>query len=86
MAEQWATMVYEVILEETLVRYIICHDSDVELVFKVTVLPIGVDAQVLSVREVRTVSVPFSAFIMLPRWMSRSPSLGCDIVLWIHPF
>ena len=51
MAVQWATMVYEVTAIETLVRYIIYHDIEAELVFKVTVLPIGGDAHVLSVRE-----------------------------------
>ena len=44
-------MVYEVTPAETLVRYIICHDMDAELVFKVTVLPIGADARVSVVRE-----------------------------------
>ena len=51
MAVQWATMVYEVTSAETLVRYIVCHNADAELVFKVTVLPIGADAQVSAVRE-----------------------------------
>ena len=41
----------EVTAVETLVRYIVCHDTNVELVFKVTVLPIGADARVSSVRE-----------------------------------
>ena len=51
MAVQWAIIVYEVTAVESLVRYIVCHDIDAELVFKVTVLPIGVDARVSSVRQ-----------------------------------
>ena len=51
MAVQWATIVYEVTIAETLVRYIVCYDTNAELVFKVTVLPIGADARVSSVRE-----------------------------------
>ena len=51
MAMYWATMVYEVLPAETSVRYVICHDADAELVFKVTVLPIGADARISSVRE-----------------------------------
>ena len=51
MAVQWATIVYEVTPAEILVWYIVCHDSDVELVFKVTVVPIGADARVSSMRE-----------------------------------
>ena len=44
-------MIYEVTPAETLVRYIVCHDADTELVFKVIVLPKRADARVLSVRE-----------------------------------
>ena len=51
MVVQWASIVYEVTSAETSVRYVVCHDADVELVFKVTVVPIGVDARVSSVRE-----------------------------------
>ena len=51
MAVQWATMVYEVTAAETLVRYIVCHDTYAELVFKVTVMPIGADARISSIRE-----------------------------------
>ena len=51
MAVQWASMVYEVTPEETQVRYFVYHDADAELVFKVTVIPIGADARVSSVRE-----------------------------------
>ena len=44
-------MVYEVTAAETLVRYIVCHDTDTELVFKVTVLPMGANSRMSSVRE-----------------------------------
>ena len=44
-------MVYEVTPEETQVRYVVCHDADAELVFKVTVLPIGADTRISSMRE-----------------------------------
>ena len=44
MVVQWATMVYEVIPVETLMRYIVCRDADAELVFKVNGLLIGADA------------------------------------------
>ena len=44
-------MIYEVTPTETLVRYIMCHNANAELVFKVTVLPTGVDARVSAVRE-----------------------------------
>ena len=42
---------YEVTTAETLVRYIVCHDIDAELVFKVTVLPIRADARISSIQE-----------------------------------
>ena len=51
MVVQWASMVYEVTPAETSVQYVVCHNADAELVFKVTVVPIGADAQVFSVRE-----------------------------------
>ena len=51
MAVQWATMIYEVTPTETLVRYIMCYDLNAELVFKVTIVPIGANARVFSVRE-----------------------------------
>ena len=44
-------MVYEVTPAETLVRYIVYHDADAELVFKVNVLSIWANARVSSVRE-----------------------------------
>ena len=59
MTVQWATMVYEVTPVETLVWYIICHDTNAKLVFKFTVLPIGADARVSSVREEHKDSVYF---------------------------
>ena len=37
MAVYWATMVYEIIEAETLVRYIVHHDTDAELVFQIMV-------------------------------------------------
>ena len=61
MVVQWASMVYEVTPVETSVRYVVCHDADAELVFKVTVLPIGADARVSSVQEEHEDSV-FSIF------------------------
>ena len=53
MVVHWATMVYEVLAAETSVRYVVCHDADADadLVFKVSVVPIGADARVSSVRE-----------------------------------
>ena len=57
MVVQWASMVYEVTPEETQVRYVVCHDADAELVFKVTVIPIGADARVSSMREKHEYSV-----------------------------
>ena len=51
MAVQWATMIYEVTSAKTLVRYIVCHDLDAKLVFKITVVPIGAEARVSSMRE-----------------------------------
>ena len=44
MAVQWASMVYDVSPAETSVRYVVCHDDDAKLVFKVIVVPIGADA------------------------------------------
>ena len=51
MAVYWATIVYEVAAAETTVRYVVCHDADADVVFKVSVVPIGVDARISSVRE-----------------------------------
>ena len=51
MAVFWASMVYEISAAETQVRYVVSHDADADLVFKVTVLPIGADARISSVRE-----------------------------------
>ena len=49
MAVYWATMVYEVSAAETSVRYVVCHDADADLVFKVTVLLIGANTYISSV-------------------------------------
>ena len=38
MAVQWASVVYEVMPEETQVRYVVYHDADAELVFKIMVI------------------------------------------------
>ena len=51
MAVYWATMVYEVSVAETTVRYVICHDADAEVAFKIFVVPIGADARISSARE-----------------------------------
>ena len=54
MAVYWTTMVYEVAGAETSVRHVICHDTDAELAFKVSV---GADVRVSAVREEREDSV-----------------------------
>ena len=51
MAVQQTTMTYEVSEIETRVKYVICHDTDAEFVFRVTVEPIGVDVRITSIRE-----------------------------------
>ena len=51
MAVYWASMVYEVSAAETQVHYVVINDDDADLVFKVTVLPIGANARISSVRE-----------------------------------
>ena len=51
MAVYWATIVYVVSAAETTVRYIVCHDADAEVAFKVSVVPIGADARISSARE-----------------------------------
>ena len=51
MAVYWASMVYEVSTAQTQVRYVVSHDSDADLGFKVTVLLIGADARISSMRE-----------------------------------
>ena len=51
MAVYWATMVNEVSAAETTVRYVICHDVDVDVVFKVSIVPIGADVRISSVQE-----------------------------------
>ena len=44
-------MTYEVTMTETLVKYIICHDVDIELAFKVGVEPIGAFVCIYVIRE-----------------------------------
>ena len=51
MAVYWVTMVYEVVAAEATVRYVVCHDADADVVFKVSVVPIGADARISSVRK-----------------------------------
>ena len=51
MVVYWATIVYEVVAAETTVRYMVCHDVDADVVFKVSEIPIGADARISSVRE-----------------------------------
>ena len=50
-------MVYEVTGAETSIRHVISHDADAELAFKVSVVPIGADVRVSTVREEREDSV-----------------------------
>ena len=78
MAVQWASMVYEVTPVETQVRYVVCYDVDAELVFKVTVVPIGADARVSSVREEHEYSV-YSIF-----YITYITSLDVEVALtWV---
>ena len=51
MAVYWATMVYEVSAAETSVRYVVYHDADADVVFKVSVVPIRADVRISSSRE-----------------------------------
>ena len=53
MAVYWTTMVYEVSGAETSVWHVISHDADAELVFKISVVPIGADVRVSAVRKER---------------------------------
>ena len=57
MAVYWTTMVYEVSAAETSVWHVICHDADAELAFKISVVPIGANVRVSTVREEREDSV-----------------------------
>ena len=78
MVVQWASMVYEVTPEETQVRYVICHDADAELVFKVMVISIGADARVSSMREEHEDSV-YSIF-----HITYTTSLDVEVTLtWV---
>ena len=51
MTVYWATMVYEITEAETLVRYIVHHDTAVELVFRIMVQPIGAEVNLSTVHE-----------------------------------
>ena len=51
MVVQWTTMTYEVSEIETRVKYVICHDTDAEFAFRVTVEPTGMNVRITSVRE-----------------------------------
>ena len=44
-------MIYEVTEAEFLVKYIVCHDVDADLTFRVTVEPIGATIRISTVRE-----------------------------------
>ena len=47
----WSTMVYEITEAETLVRYIVHHDTDAELMFRIMVQPIGAEVSLSAIRE-----------------------------------
>ena len=51
MAVYGVSMVYKFTAAETQVRYVVSHDADADLEFKVTVPSIGVDARISAVRE-----------------------------------
>ena len=59
MAVYWVTIVYEVTAVETTVRYVVCHNADADVVFKISVVPIGADACISSVREEHKDNVHF---------------------------
>ena len=44
-------MTYEMTAFKILVKYVICHDTDAIIVFKVTVEPIGTEFHISAVRE-----------------------------------
>ena len=44
-------IIYEVTEVETLMKYVICHDVDVEMTFRVTVEPIGASVCLSVIRE-----------------------------------
>ena len=73
MAIQWASY-----STETQVRYVVCPDIDAELVFKVTVVPIGADARVSSMRKEHEDSV-YSIFRI-----TYTTSLNVEVALtWV---
>ena len=51
MAVYWATMVYEITEVDILVRYIVHHDSDVEVVFRIMVQPIRAEVLLSAICE-----------------------------------
>ena len=78
MAVQWASMVYKVTPTETSVQYVVCHNADAELVFKVTAVPIRADARVSFVREEHEDSV-YSIFRV-----TYATSLDVEVTLtWV---
>ena len=78
MAVYWATMVYEVSAAETTVRCVVCHDANADVVFKVSVVPIGADARISSVQEEHEDSV-YSIFRV-----TYATSLDVEVTLtWV---
>ena len=51
MVVEWTTMTIEAIATKAIVRYIICHDQDAELSFRVTVEPMGASVHISVIRE-----------------------------------
>ena len=51
MVVYWATVVYEITEAETLVRYIVCRDTNEELVFRIMVQPIWAEVRLSAIRE-----------------------------------
>ena len=51
MVVQWTTITYKVIKAESLVKYNVCHNTDADLTFRVTVEPIGVPVHMSIIRE-----------------------------------
>ena len=44
-------MIYEVTEAETLVRYIVCYDTDAKLIFRVMVQPVGSEVRLSAIEE-----------------------------------
>ena len=51
MAVEWTIITFEMTSSETIVRYIMCHDHDAELAFRVTVEPMGASMCIAVIRE-----------------------------------